>query len=300
MAKVRRRRPNLPKPAPFYTEEEPQHDEAPLRENETSYSHHFDEPVFEEEADDARFGDPSSVGSVDRSDVFAEPVFDSIEEDDPADFDESRPKAIAVGGASIGSALSSPQKSSAIQSPVEPEGDYQWNEPEPVVAGRQPGRRLGRTTPFWLMGAGVALVFVLAIWLLFFRDTGSADRQLSPAPGLVGSAALSEAESEPVVDPTPEVAPTATPAPILNVGQTVVVANTAGAGIRLRSEPGTAGTTLAIYQEGDRFTVLNPDGEYSSYPVEADNYRWYRIQIADNPDENLTGWAAGDFLVASE
>jgi hypothetical protein len=80
----------------------------------------------------------------------------------------------------------------------------------------------------------------------------------------------------------------------------VVVGNTDGAGIRLRNEPGLNGLTLAIYEDGDVFTVLNPDGDYTEYPVEADGYRWYRIQIVGNPDENLTGWAVGDFLVVTE
>jgi hypothetical protein len=302
MTKAKRRRSNLPKPAPLPADEDPLHEDVPEEEMASS-THRFEEPIFEDESDDARFADPSAFFEPDNrtADAFAEPVFDPIFEDDPSDFDESPPKAIAVGSGPIGAALSSPQKS-AIQPPVEPEGEYQWNDPDPMVAGGRRGRRLGRTTPFWLMGAGLALVFLVAIWLLFFRSNDTADRQLTPAPGLAGSAALSESETETesAADPTPEPLPTATAMPLLTAGQTVVVTNTAGAGIRLRNQPGTAGLTLAIYPEGESFIVLNPDGEYSSYPVEADGYRWYRIQIANDSDENLTGWAAGDFLVASE
>lgn len=307
MTKARRRRSNLPKPAPFPAEEAPLYEEAPLHEEApheeelASPAHTFEEPIFEDEADDdTRFVDSSAIAVSDSNPdaLFDEPVF----EDDRTDLEDGPPKAIAVGSSPIGAAVSSPQKSSAIQPPVEPEGDYRWNEADSAAVEPRRGRRLGRTSPFWLMGAGLALVFVVAIWLLFFRGNDSADRQLAPAPGLAGSAALPEAEvdGDSAVDPTPEPLPTATAVPLFTAGQSVVVANTAGAGIRLRNQPGTAGLTLAIYPEGESFTVLNPDGEYSSYPVEADGYRWYRIQIANDSDENLTGWAAGDFLAPSE
>jgi hypothetical protein len=300
MTKPRRRRPNLPKPAPFRVEEDPPYDEAPHEEMASS-AHTFEEPIFEDETDDdIRFVDSSAITVSDSNHgaMYDEPVF----EEDATDFDESPPKAIAVGSSPIGAAVSLPQKSSAIQPPVEPEGDYRWNEVDSHPVEPHRGRRLGRTSPFWLMGAGLALVVVLAIWLLFFRGNDGGDRQLAPAPGLAGSAALPEAEvdGDPAVDDTAEPLPTATAVPLFTAGQSVIVANTAGAGIRLRNQPGTAGLTLAIYPEGESFTVLNPDGEYSSYPVEADGYRWYRIQIANGSDENLTGWAAGDFLVASE
>jgi hypothetical protein len=307
MTKARRRRSNLPKPAPFPADEDPfyeedrRQEEVPYEEEMASSVHTFEEPIFEDEVDDdIRFVDSSATAVSDRNSdtLFDEPIF----EENVTDFDESPPKAIAVGSSPIGAVVSSPQKPSAIQPPVEPEGDYHWNEADSQPLEPRRGRRLGRTSPFWLMGAGLALVFVVAIWLLFFRGNDTADRQLTPAPGLAGSAALPEAEvdGDSAIDPTAEPLPTATAVPLFTAGQSVIVANTAGAGIRLRNQPGTAGLTLAIYPEGESFTVLNPDGEYSSYPVEADGYRWYRIQIANDSDENLTGWAAGDFLAPSE
>jgi hypothetical protein len=296
MTKARRRRSNLPKPAPFPA------DEAPREEEAASQRYTFEEPVFEDEAEDERFAARSTAPLSDRRavDSFDEPVF----EEDAPDFDESPPKAIAVGSAPVGAVSTSAQNSSTIQSAVEPEEEYRWNEADSSV-GQKRGRRLGRTAPFWLMGSGLALVLLIAFWSIFLRGGADpVDRQLTPvAAGLVGSAPLSDTagvDAETAVEPTPEPVPTATPVPILTAGQVVVVANTAGAGIRLRNQPGTGGLTLAIYPEGESFTVLNPDGDYSSYPVEVDGYRWYRIQIANNPDENLTGWAAGDFLVASE
>lgn len=294
MTKARRRKPRFPRPAPRPTEDEPRYDEAadePV----------FDEPVFEDDLDDPRFAASSTVSMTDKDSVdrFDEPVFEAVWEEETADADERPAKAIAVGSSSMPAAVSSPQKSPSVQSLQEAQDEYQWDSNTPDGSR---GRRLGRTTPFWLMGGGLVLVLVVAFWLIFSLGNNGDDRQLTPAPGVADSAALSQGtiETEPVAEPTPEPEPTATPVPVFTPGQIVVVANTAGAGIRLRNEPGTGGTTLAIYEDGDRFTILNPDGEYSSYPIEADGYRWYRIQITGNPEENLSGWAAGDFLTPSE
>jgi hypothetical protein len=313
MTKARRRRPNLPPPAPRPDLDLPPEDEHTRYEDAASPATSFNEPVFEDESEDAQFDrnerfedlKGSSPSGRNSADLFNEPVFDAVWEE--ADRDESPPKAIAVGSSSSRGTLAAPQKSSAVALPVDPNDSSAtatvvWNDADAPTAGRSRGRRLGNTTPFWLMGSGLILVLVLAVWLIFLRGGDEADRELTAAPGLVGSAAISQGavEAEPVAEPTPEPDPTATAIPVFTAGQVVVVTNTAGAGIRLRSQPGTGSTVLDIYQEGDRFLVLNPDGEYSSYPVEADGYRWYRIQITGNPEENLTGWAAGDFLALGE
>lgn len=279
----------------------PPDDEVTRHEDTTSPTTNFDEPVFADESENAdfdrndRFADPTDFSGAghNRADSFDEPVFDHVWEDEESDREDGPPKAIAVG--------SSPKPLAVAQSPTAADGEIRWDDAPATAPSR--GRRLGNTTPFWFMGAGLVLVLLFAIWLIFLReDNGLAERQLTPAPGLVGSAALSQGadEAESAVELAPQAEPTATAVPVFSAGQVVVVANTAGAGIRLRNQPGTAGLTLAIYQEGDTFMVLNPDGEYSSYPVEADGYRWYRIQITGNPEENLTGWAAGDFLQPSE
>ncbi len=160
-------------------------------------------------------------------------------------------------------------------------------------------RRLGRTVPFWwLIGALVLGIVVVAF--LFFRDDSSPAQEppaLEASPetatplevlpeGQATAPAVEEAQPTPV--------PTAPP--VFEVGQQVVVANTDGEGIRLRSAPGLGSLTLEIYEEGRAFQILEPGPEYPTYPVEADGYRWYRVQVADDPEDQLSGWVAGEFL----
>jgi hypothetical protein len=271
----------------------------------------FDEPVFDEAPATAphwlqgdsslvheKLPSPNSYGDEDFDD---EPIFEEGEETN------LRP-AIPIGKESIAHgtpaggvvSISQKPKRSTVQQPAEPDDQemVHWEGSEKIAAAPR-NRRLGRTAPFWMVVAGMAAVFLFAIWFGFFRgDGGERDLTLTPvAVGLSGNTTLpTEAE---LIEPTPE-APAPTPLPILAVNQPVVVANTGGQGIRLRSQPGTSGQTLAIYRDGDRFVVLPPDGDYESYPVELDNYRWYRIQVDGNPEENLTGWAAGNFLAPVE
>ncbi|MEZ4832904.1 MAG: hypothetical protein R2873_13085 [Caldilineaceae bacterium] len=127
------------------------------------------------------------------------------------------------------------------------------------------------------------------------EDVADVEEVTPAAAGELGSVTFPESQT---ITVTAEVEPAATPMPIFEAGQRVIVANTEGQGIRLRNQPNRGALTLEIIEEGAAFTVLNPDGDYTEYPVEADGYRWYRIQIADSPGENLTGWAAADFLQA--
>ncbi len=252
----------------------------------------FDEPVFDGAPSDQEIEDEAAYDPN-------EPVFGFDEDDPSADYvpDPQVSERLSVGTSAGGASMLSRQSRGATDSRQATDTDaYQPGAENGAVRER----RLGRTGPFWLMGGGLLLVVLLGIWLISLRggNDESADLQtLTPASGQTENVALPEAEPAETTPPAPA---TATPIPVLTVGQSVVVANTQGQGIKLRSLPSLEGVTLEIYADGDAFTVLNPDGDYTAYPVEADGYRWYRIQVDGNPDENLTGWAAGDFLTPTE
>jgi hypothetical protein len=289
--------------------------EEPVFGDESSDEPVFDEPVFDEPVfDEAPEGSSSSAeesavlkqedGAPVRvygdEDFDEEPFFEVVE-------DADAPTVVTLGKENVARStpaggvvsLSQKPKRSSVKQPVDPDDNemVHWEGSEKIAPPPR-NRRLGRTAPFWLVVAGMAAVFLFAIWFGFFRGGGE-DRDLTLTPIAAGVSGTTElpAEAE-LIEPTPE-APVPTPMPLLEVNQPVVVGNTGGQGIRLRSEPGTSGQTLAIYQDGERFIVLPPDGDYDSYPVELNDYRWYRIQV-DNPEENLTGWAAGNFLVTVE
>ncbi|MBI1294559.1 hypothetical protein GC175_06335 [bacterium] len=265
---------------------------------------HFDEPVFgadgteydryeydrqeDDRYEDDRYEDeePSFAATPYPRDSAFDP------DDDEIDYvpDSRVTESLAVGASAGGSNMLSRQSRRATGGRGEPNAD-------PSTPGS--GRRLGRTGPFWLMGAG-ALIVVLLIVLLFLlqgNGNGVADVQtVTPAAsGELGSVTFPQTGS---ISVTAVLTPTAAPPATFDAGQRVVVTNTVGQGIRLRNQPGTGALTLEIIQEGAVFTVLNPDGDFAQYPVEADGYRWYRIQVADTPESNLTGWAAADFLAA--
>lgn len=42
------------------------------------------------------------------------------------------------------------------------------------------------------------------------------------------------------------------------------------------------------------FTLLEPSGDYSAYPVEAEGERWYRVRA----DDGLVGWTPAEMLTA--
>lgn len=164
-----------------------------------------------------------------------------------------------------------------------------------------PTRRLGRTLPPWMLLSAGAVIVLLLLWFALGRQR--ADEPVlsdAPASGVVGSVVLATPEAE-IAAAEPTALPAEpTPKTQLSAGMNVVVANTGGQGIRLRSTPGTGGLTLGIYEDGAPFLVLSPGGDYGDYPVEADGYFWYRIRVVNDPADQLVGWAAGDFLVISE
>lgn len=243
------------------------------------------EPVFDDPAlDEPVFDAEPPPAHMPVEPFFAEPSFDDADPDEDERLHEAAPYDYRT------------------EDEGEPHFDASPAMPaQPHLAATAPprlrNRRLGRTAPFWVLALGVFMLIITLAWLGLRDETpDSASRELAtPLPGLAGSTTL-PLEVE-IVAATPAPLPTDTPLPLLTVNQRVRVGNTDGQGIRLRNQPSLTGQTLAIYKEGDPFVVLEPDGSDVAYPVEADDYRWYRIQVVDTPGENLTGWAVGDFLV---
>jgi hypothetical protein len=73
----------------------------------------------------------------------------------------------------------------------------------------------------------------------------------------------------------------------ISIGGLVEVYGTEGGGLRLRRDPSTAGTIMALAGESEVFTVQ--DG-----PVEADGRTWF--YLVSPSDAARAGWAVADFL----
>lgn len=48
--------------------------------------------------------------------------------------------------------------------------------------------------------------------------------------------------------------------------------------LRIYASPDPNSLTLAEYTVGDLFTVIEPPGDVSAYPVELNGVRWYRVR----------------------
>jgi len=69
----------------------------------------------------------------------------------------------------------------------------------------------------------------------------------------------------------------------------VKIEGTGGAGLRIRSEPGTNSEVIFLANESEVFLVI-------AGPQTADGLLWWKL--ATPYDENRQGWAAADYLVA--
>ena len=170
-----------------------------------------------------------------------------------------------------------------------------------VAAVPPPTRKLGRTGPVWVLG-GIALVLIAGVvWLGISRLTGSEDIVTEPPsePSVQQVAAEEPTPAPPTNTPGPD--PTPTPI-LLPVNANVTVVETDGQGVKLRSEPGLAGTLVEIIAEGTTMVVLedDPDSQYAEYPVPSDGYLWYRMRVTgmvDGEGNPLIGWSASEFFV---
>lgn len=79
---------------------------------------------------------------------------------------------------------------------------------------------------------------------------------------------------------------------VLTVGQ--AVAATGERPLRLQAAASSGSAVLDVYSPGATFTVIEPSGTYTGYPVQVDGRTWYRLQAADG----LVGWALIDEITA--
>jgi hypothetical protein len=97
------------------------------------------------------------------------------------------------------------------------------------------------------------------------------------------------ATEEQVSEPTATPWPTATPRPTatgeaeFEVGETVVAS---GGRVELHADAAEDALVLDSFGSGVALEVLDPGGDFTSYPVEVDGQSWVRVRAADG----LVGW----------
>ena len=138
------------------------------------------------------------------------------------------------------------------------------------------------------------LLLIAVFLFLFWRITpGVADRIVSPVRGLLGVTPESTTESTPgtgalATQTTEAIAtstvalPTSTP-----VIEYVQVANTGGAGVRLRKEPSNSAETVVRVGEGAKFKVVGPDQENSDG----------KFRHVELPNDGRQGWVPAQYLI---
>ncbi len=132
--------------------------------------------------------------------------------------------------------------------------------------------------------AGLVAVLALPRWAAAppARATPTVLLQVLPRP---------TATPTPSPTPVPTATPTPSPTPLaaagFAVGRFVQVADTGGAGLRFRAQPGLTGQVLFLGRDNEVFRI-------EQGPVEADGYVWWYL-VAPY-DATRAGWAAQAFL----
>ncbi|MYC95037.1 MAG: hypothetical protein F4X14_08690 [Caldilineaceae bacterium SB0661_bin_32] len=231
-------------------------------------------------------------------------AFDELKSDEPFDssFDgqDVLPQDSSVAGTDW---VNIAPDSESPEEPL-PETEYNFFDETPaaeVAAVPPPTRKLGRTGPVWVLG-GTALVLIAAVvWLGVSRLTGAEESSTeAPSEPAVQQVVAEEPTPAPPTN-TPGPAPTPTPM-LLPVNANVIVGETDGQGVKLRAQPGLAGTLVEIIAEGTAMVVLeaDPDAQHAEYPVPSDGYLWYRMRVTgmvDGEGNPLVGWSASEFFV---
>jgi len=158
--------------------------------------------------------------------------------------------------------------------------------------------------PFFSFAGAMPMIILALVLLgvcggvLFLRATGRRLAILPAATVAPPPPATPTATAKPAATPLPTNTPvpptatpppataTATPAPHVMVGATVMVSDTGGLDLRLRAGPGLDFVTLKIVQEGAQLLVLEG-------PQTADDHTWWRMREA----QGVVGWAVEDWLV---
>ncbi|MCB0088619.1 MAG: SH3 domain-containing protein [Caldilineaceae bacterium] len=144
----------------------------------------------------------------------------------------------------------------------------------------------------WLLGGMVFLLALLALWIGFFKGPNltsqSSTLQVAPVSTAGGAQVPDDAPIAEVAVPAPAQAQ-----PALAPEQTVVVTGAAASGgLRVRADANQDAPVLEVYVDDTVLTILDPSGDYSTYPVQNNGTSWYRVR-----DQNgLVSWADGQFL----
>lgn len=144
--------------------------------------------------------------------------------------------------------------------------------------------------PFWavvaaiLFGAGLFVALMVAITRSALENdpplrSALAQVTIIPAPTITPTVPVS---SEPKELSVRYVSPEG-----FSIGAFVKIANTQGAGLKIRPEPGTGSQTSFIASEGELFVIT--DG-----PDERNGYTWWKL--AGFEDSERTGWGASAFF----
>jgi hypothetical protein len=145
-----------------------------------------------------------------------------------------------------------------------------------------------------LIGGVLVTTCLLAVLLAFlFSARNEQPGGASSTAVLYVIAASSATPPAPLASATPSPTPTianqgSPTGGVLIVGAYVQITDTGGDGLRLRADPGLAGTVRFLAIDGEVFQIL--DG-----PQDADGYTWWFLQAPY--DTNVQGWAVADYLV---
>lgn len=137
----------------------------------------------------------------------------------------------------------------------------------------------------------VGLVVIVLIIIFLGRNPVTAS-SATPEITMIAAPTLTPTMADPTATPTPT--PTSIfflPKGVVGVGAYVQVSGTGGAGLRMRGQPGLAGSINFSALDSEVFLVI--DG-----PVDADGYTWWHLEAPYDPSRN--GWSAGEFLTPIE
>jgi len=151
------------------------------------------------------------------------------------------------------------------------------------------------TRLIWLLIALLILPLGFAVWSVYQNSQSGQTIESELITPEAGGMVVATAPTTDIVALTSESRATIGVAetdstPNLQPGQTVAAG--AASGLRLYTEPRLDSPVMDVYGEGALFTVVEPSGEYGTYPVGDSEREWYRLRAADG----LVGWAILDGL----
>jgi hypothetical protein len=143
---------------------------------------------------------------------------------------------------------------------------------------------------------GIVILLCIGLVLIINAVRGDDGESATPSPTVPSevepSATVSLSTPTAAITPTATVVltvgtpPATTPPTEIRPGVLVVVADTGGAGLRLRGQATTSAAVVTTVREGTVLTVL--DG-----PEEADEYKWWKVRTPEGEE----GWGAANWLV---